>query len=101
MGPDLFGIMWATGFLAIVIGGFAVVDRLLTGAWEALRGSPGAGLVAGMAAWRDGVARPHASRSPSSPGGEPPAAPGPVATVRVPAPGLLPWRGGGAIRFAA
>lgn len=75
MGPDMFGIVWATGFLAAVIGAFALVDRLLTGALDALRGSLGMGLVAGMAAWRDDAGRPG--------------------------PGLLPWRGGHGIRFAA
>ncbi len=94
MGPDLFGILWATGVLALVIGVFALVDRLVTGAWDALRGSPGIGLVVGMAAWRHAARQPGARRLSSSPGGAPPESPAPVATERVHAPRPLPWRGG-------
>jgi hypothetical protein len=110
MGPDLFGIVWAAGFLAAVIGAFALVDRLLTGAWDALRGSPGMGLVAGMAAWRDGVEHPDLSSSPSSADAappspsaddDPPASPGLVPTEHVQGPGLLPWRSSRTIQFAA
>ena len=101
MGPDLLGFAWAMGFLAVVLALFALVDRLLTGAWDALRGSPGMGLVAGMAAWRDDAAHPDASASPSSPTGTPPESPAAVATERVDGPGLRPWRGRRVIRFAA
>ena len=51
MGPDLFGIVWATAFVVAVVLVFAAVDRAICGAWAALRESPGLGLVAGLAAW--------------------------------------------------
>lgn len=101
MGPDLLGIAWATGFLVVVIVLFALVDRLLTGAWDALRGSPGMGLVAGISAWREDAVGPDTSASPSSPTGTPPESPDPVATERVEGQGLRPWRGGGVLRSAA
>lgn len=101
MGPDLFGIVWATGFLAAVIGVFGLVDRLVTGVWDALCGSPGMGLVAGMAAWRDAAEADDPARSPSSADGTPPESPDPVATERVEGPGLRPWRGGRVVSFAA
>lgn len=94
MGPDLFGIAWATGFLLVVIGAFALADRLLCGAWDALRGSPGAGLVTGIAAWGDGMRERARVGSPTSPGGAPPESPAPVATERLGAPGVHPWHDG-------
>lgn len=94
MGPDLFGIAWATGFLLVVIGTFALADRLLCGAWDALRGSPGAGLVAGITAWGRGADGRLVDRSPTSPGATPPESPDPVATERLGAPGVHPWRDG-------
>jgi hypothetical protein len=99
VGPDLFGIAWAMGFLVAMIGIFALVDRLLTGACDALRDSPGSGLVTGMSAWHDGTVLPHPEPS-SSPGGEPPTSPDPVLTEPVHGPGLLPWSGGRVLRFA-
>jgi hypothetical protein len=65
MGPDLLGIVGATVFMLAVIGVFAVVDRIVCGAWDALLGSPGPGLVAGMTAWSRTVVR-ELPRSPSS-----------------------------------
>ncbi|MHB8959119.1 MAG: hypothetical protein ACYDAN_05795 [Candidatus Limnocylindrales bacterium] len=95
MGPDLLGAAGATAFLLGVISLFALVDRVLCGAWEALTGSPGRGLVAGMAAWgRDFEARSGASPS-TSPSSGSPCPPDPVPVERVRGPGLVPGLRGG------
>jgi hypothetical protein len=93
MGPDLPGVVGATAVLLGVICLFALIDRVLCGAWEALNGSPGWGLVAGMAAWdRDaGVRREQrtqSSPSDGSPRSREPVAPEPVAVERVRSPSL-------------
>jgi len=54
MGPDLLGLIGATGFILVVLTVFGLVERILCGASDALRNSPGASLVAGMAAWGRG-----------------------------------------------
>lgn len=102
MGPDLLGIAGATAFLMSVLAVFAVVDRILCGAWEALNGSPGRSLVAGVTAWAREAAPRRATSSPgsASPGGSDPPQPADVVILeRVRAPGLLPRRGES--RFAA
>lgn len=83
MGPDLIGIAGATAFLLAVVSVFALIDRLLCGAWEALNGSPACGLVTGIAAWADGHEPERTASSPGGPAAEPPTAPDPVATERV------------------
>jgi hypothetical protein len=86
MGPDLLGATGAIAFLLAILSLFAIIDRLLCGAWEALTGSPGRGLVAGIAAWgRDAEAQGEGSASSGSP-----CPPDPVAVERVRGPGLVP-----------
>ena len=63
MGPDLLGIAGASAFVIAVVSLFAVIDRILCGAWDALLGSPGPGLVAGMGAW----SRSRLPTTPKSP----------------------------------
>ncbi len=90
MGPDLLGATGAIAFLLAILSLFAIIDRLLCGAWEALTGSPGRGLVAGIAAWgRDAEAQGEGSTPTCASTGSP-CPPDPVTVERVRGPGLVP-----------
>ncbi len=96
MGPDLFGIAWATALLLAVVLVFAALDRAVCGAWAALRESPGRGLVAGFAAWgREGPGPDEPGGGASGPddGDLSPDQPDGVVVEHVRGPGLLPWGG--------
>jgi hypothetical protein len=100
VGPDLIGMAGAVGFLLVILSIYALIDRLVCGAWEALNGSPGWGLVRGMTVWAErpesGLESRRVVSSPASPAGGPPQAAEPVATERVTHPRI-----GGPMRFAA
>ena len=93
MGPDLLGMVGATAFIVVVLAAFGLVDRVLCGAWDALLGSPGSSLVAGMTAWASEARPRHIASSPCGADGAPPVPPDPVATEPVRAARIAPHSG--------